>query len=219
MRRLIYLFLGLIVLNGCATVALPTDKESSIVVGELKLHVSGMGTANNGANGDVNTDFAQSAAVFLQNEASGKTYELRTDIGNGFFSLANAEPGTYKVVGLCAQVNTINAYVTITSSSDKSPHFQLDPFRLVNLGIIRWDFSYDLALSKNTNTFDFNTDYQSVARTLSHEVPSNAWADRQSDQVVFSGEIDAKPLVNPVQLPVGHFRSCPKGAIWSSSSK
>jgi len=211
MRRLISLFLGLILLNGCATVAPPTDKESSLVVGQLKLNVSGMGTANNGADGFLNTTIAESAAVFLQNEASGKTYELRTEIGNGFFALANAEPGTYKVVSLWAQVRTTNAYITITSSFDKSPHFQLDPSRLVNLGIIRWDFSYDLALSKNTNTFDFNTDYQSVARTLSHKVPSNAWADRQSDQVVFSGEIDAKPLVNPVRLP--HFRHCPKS--WS----
>ena len=106
--------------------------------------MSGVGTATNGADGTLYTDQAYAAALFIRNETSGRTYEVRTDTPGDLFLLGNAEPGRYSLLELWAQVKTDNDYITIRSDFYKSPAFDVAPGHVANLGVNTWNFSYDL---------------------------------------------------------------------------
>ena len=200
MRKLIPLLCLAMALGGCATVVMPpSGADSSLIVGALRIDVSGIGTATNGADGMLNTDVPYNAAVFLQSEADGRTRELRTDIPSGFFFLANAEPGTYHVVRLWAQVKTSNAYITITSNFDKSPAFEVVPGHVENLGLIRWSFTFDLTRATSTNTFTFNTEFPAVTDALGRTGNPSVWAGRPGDEVKLSGDVAATPQAIPLQ--------------------
>jgi hypothetical protein len=198
--KLIPVLLVVVALGGCATMVTgPSGGDSSLIAGKLLLEVSGIGTAANGADGMINTNVPYASEIVIRSEASGRTYELRTDIPSGFFSLANAEPGVYRVVELWAQVKTSNDYVTVTSTFDKSPTFEVMPGRVENLGVIRWSFTYDLTWATSTNTFSFNTDFPVVTAVLNGRGGALAWTGRASDQVAFSGDVAATPRA--VALP------------------
>ncbi len=200
MRGLIPVLLAAVALGGCATLTPPAaGTNSSLITGELKLDVSGIGTAPNGADGFLNTNVLYACALIIRNEASGKTYELRTAIPSGFFTLPNAEPGSYRLVQLWAQVKTSNGYVTLTSSFDKSPTFDVLPGHVANLGVNRWDFSFDLTRSASTNSFVFSSDFPGVAAALLQADPRSGWTGLQSDQVAFSREASATPLAIALQ--------------------
>jgi len=200
MQRLIPAIMAVVLLGGCATLTPPTaGTDSSLIVGALKLDVSGTGMAPNGADGSVNTNVPYAAAVIIQGGTSGNTYELRTDIPSGLFTLANVEPGSYKLVRLWAQVKTSNSYVTITSSFNIGPTFEVTPGKVANLGVSTWNFSYDLTRSVSVNRFAFNSDFPVVAKALTQADPSSVWNGRASDQVAFSGETAATPLAVALQ--------------------
>ncbi len=200
MRGLITGVLAAVVLAGCATMTVaPAGSESSMIIGELTLDVSGVGTADNGADGMVNTNVPYASEIDVQSEASGKTYQLRTDLPSGFFSLANAEPGTYSLARLWAQVRTPNSYVTITSSFSRGPTFEVAAGGVTNLGVNHWTFTFDLTWGTSTNAFTFNADYPEAAAALSRADSTSAWASRPSAQVALSGEIAAVPQAVPLQ--------------------
>ncbi len=200
MRKLLPVIFAVAILGACATtVPLATSTDSSLIVGELKLDVSGTGTAPNGANGFLNTNVPYACALIISNETSGKTYELRTAIPSGFFTLPNAEPGSYKLVRLWAQVQTSNGYITLTSSFDKSPTFDVVPGHTANLGVNQWSFVFDLTRSQSTNSFVFNSDFPGVTEALAQADAKSGWTGLQSDQVAFSGEVSATPQA--VALP------------------
>jgi hypothetical protein len=196
MRRLLPVILAAALLGGCATTtSAPAGADSSLIMGELTLDASGTGTAPNGAYGFLNTNVPENAAMILQNEGNGKIHELRTSIPGGFFVLANAEPGTYKLVELWAQLKGPNSYFTLTSSFFKGPTFEVAPGRIANLGVTHWTFTFDLTRSVSSNSFTFNTDFPGVAAALSRTDSRSAWAGRQSDQVTFSGETNATAAI------------------------
>jgi hypothetical protein len=194
MRKLLPVLLAAALLGGCVAVPTPpVGSDSSLIMGELTLDASGIGTAPNGADGFLNTNVPYSSAMVVENESSGETFELRTAIPNGFFSLPNAQPGSYKLIKLWAQVKTSNDYITLTSSFGKGPTFQVAPGRVTNLGVTHWTFTFDLTRSVSANSFTFNGDFPAVAAALSGT--SSPWAGQQSDQVTFSGEMAATPSV------------------------
>jgi hypothetical protein len=198
MRGLSLALLIAVLLTACATVAPPpSGGDSSLVVGRLKVEVSGVGTATNGSDGFVYTDQAAGAAVIVQNETSGKTYEIRTATPSDFFLLANAEPGTYRLLKLWALIKTGNSYVNIASTFYKNVAFEVKPGRVANLGVTTWKFSFDLTRSVSSTSFAFNADFPAAEKALSHADPR--WSGREIDQMVFSGETAAHPSADALQ--------------------
>ncbi|HUI72823.1 MAG TPA: hypothetical protein VL354_20035, partial [Spirochaetia bacterium] len=200
MKRLIPVILAGIFLGGCATLTPPSaGTDSSLIMGTLKLNVSGAGIAPNGADGFLNASVPSAAAVIIQGGTSGNTYEIRADIPSGFFTLANVEPGTYKLMKLWAQMKTSNSYVTITSNFNLGPSFEVAPGKVANLGVSTWNFSYDLGRSVSRNSFAFNSDFPAVATALTQADPSSVWGGRASDQIAFTGETAATPQAVALQ--------------------
>ena len=195
MRSFILVLFSVAVLGGCATMLpAPVRDDSSLIVGELNVDVSGSGTAHNGAHGFVSTDQPTAAALIFRNDASGKDCEVRTATPDSFFVLANAEPGHYRLLELWAQVATNDSCVTITSNFYKGIAFDVGPGRVANLGVNSWHFSYDLSHSASTNSFVLNSDFPSVEKALRRFDTRSQWTGYQGDQVAFSGEASAKPL-------------------------
>jgi hypothetical protein len=198
MRRFILFLSTMAVLMGCATVVPPpTGSGSSLIIGELKVDVSGVGNSPNGASGWVYTDLPSAAALIVYNKSTRKTYEIRTVTPGDFFILANAEAGTYKLLELWAQVKTDNTYVTITSKFYKDFTFEVKPGRVTNLGDNKWDFTFNLTRSENSNGFVFNSDFPAAERALA--LVTSQWRGYEIDQASFSGETAAKPEAVPLQ--------------------
>jgi hypothetical protein len=194
MRSSLLCVFAVAVLLGCATmVPAPAGSDSSVIVGELRANVSGMGTATNGASGWITTEQPLAAALILHNEASGKDYEIRTRTPGKFFILANAEPGRYSLLGLWAQVNTDNACVTVTSHFYKALEFEVKPGSVVNLGVNDWRFSFDLTRSASANSFVLNADFPAVEKAFSMSDARSQWKGYQDDHTVFAGETSARP--------------------------
>jgi len=164
-----------------------------MIVGKLNVDVSGTGISNTGSSGWVRTDRPSAAALILRNETSGKDYEIRAAFPDGFFALANAQPGHYRLLELWAQVKTDDSYVTITSRFYKDIAFDLGPGRVANLGVNDWNFSYDLSHSASANDFVLNSDFPAVEQALHRFDAHSQWTGYRSDQVAFSGEASAKP--------------------------
>jgi hypothetical protein len=204
MRGLIPFVMGPVVLaalllGACASVAPPADSNSSIIAGRLIVDMSGVGTANNGADGMLNTGVPAAAALTIRNTASGKTYETRTEIPGGFFLLTNVPPGRYSLVGLWAQVKTLNAYITLRSDFTLSPTFDVLPGRVANLGLTRWRFFFDLTRDASRGGFTFGNDFPSVTDALARATAGSSWAGYGSDQAAFTGEASATSVA--VALP------------------
>ena len=184
--------LAAVLLGGCATVApAPAAADSAMVAGRLLVDMSGVGTANNGADGMLNTGVPAAAALTIRNTASGKTYEARTEIPGGFFMLTNVDPGHYSLVGLWAQVRTLNSYITLRSDFTASPAFDVQPGRVANLGVTRWSFFFDLTRDASRGGFTFGDDFPSVTDALARASAGSSWAGYASDQAAFSGEATA----------------------------
>ena len=128
MRRQILGLFAVALLAGCETMAPhPAGNDSAMIVGRLKVEVSGMGTATNGASGWVDTELPSSAALIVYNrQAAGPTRSVRRLPANSFM-LANAEPGSYRLRELWARVQDGDAYVTLTSSFYKELSFEVKP--------------------------------------------------------------------------------------------
>ncbi len=199
MRRVILFLSVAVALAGCQSIASgPAGSDSSLIAGRLKISVSGVGTATNGADGTLYTDQAYAAALFIRNETSGRTYEVRTDTPGDLFLLANAEPGRYSLLELWAQVKTDNDYITIRSDFYKGPAFDVAPGHVANLGVNTWNFSYDLTRGVSTNGFSFNSDFGSVTDALSGLDVGPRWAGHAGDQTSFSGDLTAKASAIPL---------------------
>ena len=148
MRKMTLILPFLFAVVGCATVVPPpVGTNSSLIVGELKVEVSGSGMAPDGAHGFVSTDQPRARhSRFAMKTAEKSTSVFDTDVNStGFFMLPNAEPGRYRLLELWCQVETNDSYVTLTSNFYKSLTFDLEPGRIVNLGLNRWYFAYDLS--------------------------------------------------------------------------
>jgi len=196
MKRFILLLVATALLGGCATMTTPpASTDSALVIGVLRIDASGIGTAPNGANGFLNTNVPENLAVTLQNETTGRVYEVRTEIPSGFFALPNVDPGTYKLVQLWAQLKGTDSYFTLISSFDKPPTFDIAAGHVANLGITRWAFAFDLTRTTSNNSFTFNSDFPNVAAALSRMDAQQGWSGRQADQVSFSGQVTATPAV------------------------
>lgn len=184
-------------LAGCASMAPPpAGSDSSMILGRLKVEVSGMGTATNGASGWVDTEWPYAAALVVYNETNGRTYEIRTATPGDSFALANAEPGTYQLRELWAQVKTDDAYVTIRSSFYKDLAFEVKPGRLANLGVNSWKFSYDLTRAVSSNSFVLNADYPAAEQAQAGV--DAQWTGR-ADETSFAGEAKANPSAVALQ--------------------
>jgi hypothetical protein len=194
MRSVVIFLLSTLVLFGCATtMPAPVGSDSSLIVGELKVDVSGMGMAPDGAHGFVSTDQPSASALILRNETSGKDYEVRPVTSDSFFMLANAEPGHYRLMKLWAQVPTNDSYVTITSDFYKSVSFDVKPGRVANLGVNSWHFSYDLSHSTSDNSFVLGSDFPNVDNALRRVDVLSRWTGYQDEQAAFTGDVTARP--------------------------
>jgi hypothetical protein len=206
MRRIALWIIAAMVLAGCATLAPPAGADASLIIGKLKVEVSGMGIATNQSNGWVRTGVPAAAALWIRNRSSGAVYEIRTS-PDGSFMLANVvEPGGYSLVELWAQVRAEDAYVTITSDFAPNLDFDVGPGKVVNLGVNSWRFSYDLSQDTSANSFAFNTDFPSVESYFHRADLRSMWAGREVENVSFRGNISASPSAKalpPIMLPFG----------------
>ncbi len=193
MRGIVLVLLSAAIMVGCATVVPPPAAgDSSIIVGQLKVNISGAGMDPDGAQGFVSSDQPAAAALLVRNEASGKDYEIRTATPDGLFVLANAEPGHYRLLRLWAQVPTNNSTVTITSNFYMGVAFDIAPSRVENLGVNNWRFSYDLSHRQSANSFVLNSDYPAVEKAVGGIEARSHWQGYQADHVAFSGEPSAR---------------------------
>lgn len=87
--RLVFSVLAVVALAGCATiVTAPSGMESSLIVGELKVHVVGTGVDPNGADGFINTISPYSLGMALRDKTTGQLFRLRADNAEGLFALS-----------------------------------------------------------------------------------------------------------------------------------
>jgi uncharacterized protein YceK len=206
MRKFMLIMCVAAIISGCATIASPASGNSSLVIGKLDVEVSGMGVAHNQSSGWVRTDNPSSAALWIRNEATGKLYEIRTQKPGDLFMLVNVEPGSYRLVELWAQVRAEDAYVTITSDFTTDVEFEVKPGSVVNFGVNRWKFFYDLTQETSTNTFAFNNDFPSVENAFHRFDPHARWLGRKIEATSFSGKVSARPSAEalpPIMLPFG----------------
>ncbi len=199
MRIIIFMFSAVVMMSCATMMPAPAGGDSSLIIGKLNVEVNGMGIAPNGAEGWVVADFPSTAAITLRNEADGKDYEIRTATPDGFFMLANAAPGRYRLIELWAQVKAEDAYVTITSDFNKALTFDVEPGRVANLGTNDWYFSYNLTSSASQNRFVLNGNFAAVESAFLRFDASSPWTARKAVQASFSGEASARPMA--VALP------------------
>jgi hypothetical protein len=188
----------------CATIEKPLPGSvASLIVGQLKLDVKGTGTAINGAHGTINAIYPYRAVLTITNVANGKTYDLETVAPIGLFTLANAEPGDYKILQFWCQVRTDNAWVTLITHFDKSPVFDVGERQIANLGVILWKFGYDLYhLSTATSSFIFGGGGADVMSTLARAYSGSPWLDCSAVSATVSGEVETASSVIPLN-PMG----------------
>ena len=164
-------------LAACATIPAPSQGDS-LVLGQLRLRASGTGTSPLGSLGALNTTQFTRATLKIKSLSSGATYKLTTYGPENLFVLANVKPGRYEIVRLWGQVKTNNSVVTLTTTYTKSPTFEVAASRLVNLGVIGWDFTYDLSSTSEmaTGNVTFEKDYAAVTARFSQLHPASAWS-------------------------------------------
>lgn len=163
-------------LAGCATLPAPTTGgDTSMIVGGLAFHATGIGTSPLGALGTLNsTDFSQ-ITMKVRSAQNGMTYHLSTYEPNSLFARADLPPGRYEVVGLWGQVQTNNSWVTLTTHYTKPPTFEVPPRSVVNLGTVEWDYSFDLSGLHGTSAIAFQKDYPAVEKRLRRIYPGSPW--------------------------------------------
>ncbi len=173
----IALALAAALLSACATIPAPS-RDSSLILARLNLRASGSGTSPLGALGTVNTTQFSRAALKIKSLSDGSTYKLSTYGPEDLFVLPNVKAGRYEIVRLWGQVRTGNSVVTLTTSYTKSPSFEVTPNRVVNLGVIGWNFVYDLSSTSAmaTGSVTFDKDYSAVTARFSQLHPASPWS-------------------------------------------
>jgi len=178
------LALAAALLAACATIPAPSQ-DHSLLLGQLSLRVSGTGTSPLGALGAVNTTQFSRATMKIKSLSNGSSYKLSTYGPEDLFVLANVKPGRYEIVRLWSQVRTNNSVVTLTTTYTKSPTFEVAASRLVNLGVIGWNFAYNLSSTARmaAGNVTFDRDYSAVTARFSQLHPGSEWSRTEATTV------------------------------------
>jgi hypothetical protein len=180
---------------GCTTMsAPPISSDASIIAGQLKLTVSGEEISVFGSSGVTSATYARGATgakwatVGLCNETSGETYVARAVGPDGLFRIVNADPGQYIIQKLWCQVQTHNSWVTFTTTFTTPPSFEVDPRRIVDLGVIDWEFAYDLPDSTSTGSVRFTQNFSPVKGEISRLVANTPWSAYEISKMTVNTE-------------------------------
>ncbi|MGA9133475.1 MAG: hypothetical protein WB384_15865, partial [Candidatus Sulfotelmatobacter sp.] len=142
------------VLGGCATLEAPSSGgTSSLLIGQLKLDVSGVGEAPNGASGLINAYYPAGAIITIVNVSDGTRYDAETLAPGNLFSVANLKSGQYELVEFQCQVQTSNAPINLETTFNTSPVFEVKDGQVTNLGVVLWHVDFDLSDSRALASF------------------------------------------------------------------
>jgi hypothetical protein len=188
-------------LAGCMTLQAPQpDLPATLLVGQLKLDVSGIGHAINGADGTINAYYPAGGIVTVQNEATGTQYMLKTVAPANLYAVPFVEPGRYRILSFWCQVETFNAWITLSTMFRTSPEFEVSEGGITNLGILLWKFRFDLWASTNTASFsqpEGGDAWVEKAFTRAHE--GSPWLRYPIASAPVTGEADFTSSVVPLQ--------------------
>jgi hypothetical protein len=173
----------------------------------LVLNVNGTGTGDFSASGSNRAIYNAEVLVAFRNETSGATYETRISAPDGHFMVTNVEPGDYTIQKLWFQVQTTNAYVTLTSGFKTPPTFSVPQHSIANLGTMEWEFAYDLSSSTSSSSVKLTHDYSLVSGALSGVVKNTPWSTYDVSEVQIKPEsLEATSQASPLmpRSPGGH---------------
>jgi hypothetical protein len=181
-------------LAGCMSIPEPVSGgNTSMVIGQLKLEVSGVGSAPNGSYGVINAVLNSGSVLTLASVTGGKKFELKTTTADGMFTMPNAEPGEYILVKLRHRIRTSNAFIDIESDYTDGPEIDVSERHIVDMGIIHWSFRYDLVAGTSSNTVTFEDSNPAVLSAFAQLYPKSAWLRYETSPAGISGQKAAAP--------------------------
>ncbi len=205
-RALLFASLAGAALAGCATLEPPREGQpATLLTGQLKLDVSGIGHAINGADGTINAYYRAGGVVTVQNEATGTQYMLKTETPANLFARAYVEPGRYRVLSFWCQVETFNAWITLNTVFSKSPEFEVTEGTITNLGILLWKLSFNLWASTNTASFSQPEEGSAwVEKAFTRAHGGSPWLGYGFSSAALTGEADFTSSVVPLppRIPI-----------------
>jgi hypothetical protein len=190
-----------VALAGCATLDAPRPGlPTTLLIGQLKLDVSGIGHAINGADGTINAYYPAGGIVTVENETSGRQYTFKTVTPANLFTAPFVEPGRYRVLSLWCQIETFNAWITLSSTFTKSPEFEVAEGTIANLGILLWSFRFDLWQSRNTAAFAQPEEGNAwVEKAFGRAYQGSPWLQYPISATPVSGDTELTSSVVPLQ--------------------
>ncbi len=193
-------------LAGCATLEAPSSgRASTLLVGRVTLDASGVGWAENGAEGLLNADYTIGAVMAIANVTDGTRYEAKTLTPGFLFTVPNIRPGQYKVLEFSCQVQSFNAPINLDTKLGEGAVFEVKEGQITNLGVILWRVDFDLSSSLTKATFaQVKGGDAIVGQAFSRSYADSPWLSYPSESVVISGNVkntsDASPM-EPKILP------------------
>jgi hypothetical protein len=200
-------------LVGCSTAPVaPTSDNAALVAGRVKLNIGGSGTGHFGAEGWINAIYTWGVTVVLRDDLSGTTYEATTRYPDGQFMIPNVAPGGYTIRKLWCQVQTMNAWVTVSTNLEMPETFQVVPHGIADLGSITWDFRYDLTDPTSTSAIAFVPEFASVRDDVLRSVANTPWSALDITEIQLNGEgsrVTSTVSSLPPRGPGGHVKLLP----------
>jgi hypothetical protein len=192
---------AVVLLAGCATLEAPSaGGTSSLLIGQLKLDVSGVGEAPNGASGLINAYYPAGAIITMVNVSDGTRYDAETLSPGNLFSVANLKPGTYKLVEFQCQVQTSNAPIDIATTFNAGPVFEVKDSLVTNLGIVAWHVDFNLSDSVAKASFmQVEGGVARVSHAFALTNRESPWLGYPIESALISGDSEAVSHVKALE--------------------
>ena len=123
-----------------------------------------------------------------------------------------SRPGGYTIQKLWCQIQTMNAWVTVSTNLEIPERFQVVPHRIADLGSIAWDFHYDLSDRTSTSAVAFMPEFASVRDDVLRSVANTPWSAFEISEIRLNGEgssVTSTVSSLPPRGPGGHIKLLP----------